>query len=117
MRWPLRSVTKYHNKKVCVNGKIFDSKKEALRYIELVRMEQAGFIVDLETQPKFILQSKFKKNGKTIQAITYFADFMYKETKSNKVIVEDVKGVRTEVYKIKKKLFEYKYPDLTIVEI
>ena len=120
MRWltfPNNKQNKYHNKKVCVNGKIFDSKKEALRYIELVRMEQAGFIVDLETQPKFILQSKFKKNGKTIQAIIYFADFMYRETKSNKIIVEDVKGVRTEVYKIKKKLFEYKYPDLTIVEI
>ena len=107
---------KYHSKKVEVDGIIFDSKREAKRYQELKLLERAGAIKDLELQPVFELQPSFKKNGKTHRAITYKADFMF-TTSEGDCIIEDVKGYKTEVYKIKKKLFEYKYPEYTIKEI
>ena len=123
MRWltlPNQEHNKYKNKKVSVNGKVFDSKKEAKRYCELINMEQAGLIKDLETQKKFLLLDTFKKNGKTYKQISYYADFVYFDIYSKKTIVEDVKAskcFKTEVYKIKKKLFEFIYKDLTIKEI
>ena len=121
MRWltlPNNKQSKYKNKKVTVNGKVFDSKKEAKRYCELIKLEQAGLIKDLETQKKFLLLDSFRKNDKTYKQISYYADFVYFDVHSKKTIVEDVKGgVKTEVYKIKRKLFEYKYPDLTITEV
>ena len=66
----------------------------------------------MQLQPRFLLQESFKKNGKTFRKIEYIADFMYEE--DGKVIVEDVKGMKTDVFKLKRKLFEYKYPDLTL---
>lgn len=119
MRWLTlpNQKNKYKNKKVSVNGKVFDSKKEAKRYLELIQLEQAGLIKDLETQKKFLLLDGFKKNGKTYKQINYYADFVYTDTRTGKTIVEDVKGFKTEIYKIKKKLFDYKYPDLTITEV
>ena len=123
MRWltlPNQEKNKYKNKKVTVNGKVFDSKKEAKRYCELIKLEQAGLIKDLETQKKFLLLDSFKKNGKTYKQISYYADFVYFDVYSKKTIVEDVKAskdFKTQVYKIKRKLFEYKYPDLTITEV
>lgn len=123
MRWltlPNNKQSKYKNKKVSVNGKVFDSKKEAKRYLELIKLEQAGLIKDLETQKKFLLLDTFRKNGKTYKQINYYADFVYFDVYSKKTIVEDVKAskdFKTQVYKIKRKLFEYKYPDLTITEV
>ena len=58
-------MNKYRNKKVIVDGKEFDSKKEGDRYKKLRLLERAGEISDLELQPRFLLQDKFKKNGKT----------------------------------------------------
>lgn len=70
-------------------------------------LEDAGKIVDLELQRKFVLQQGFKLNGKAYRAITYVADFVYKD--DNGIHVVDTKGYRTEVYKIKKKIFMKKY--------
>lgn len=108
---------KYHSKKVIVDGIKFDSLKEAKRYNELKILEKANEITELRLQVKFELQPSFKKNGKTIRKIEYIADFTYYDNKLNKYIVEDTKGYKTEVYKLKKKLFEYKYPHLTIKEL
>lgn len=108
---------KYHSKKTIIDGITFDSKKEANRYCELKLLERAGKIKDLSLQHQFILQPPFKKNGKSIRAITYVADFVYFDLERMRNVVEDVKGYKTDVYQIKKKMFEYKYPDLTIVEI
>lgn len=108
---------KYHNKKTIVNGINFDSKKEAKRFNELKILEKANEITELRTQVKFELQPSFKKDGKTYRKIEYIADFTYFDYKLNKYRVEDTKGYRTEVYKLKKKLFEYKYPHLKIEEI
>lgn len=116
MTWFIKTHQKYSAQKAIINGKKFDSKKEAKRYCELINLERAGAIKDLEMQKPYELQPAFKKGEKTYRAITYYADFVYIETRTGKTIVEDVKGFKTEIYKIKKKLFEYKYPDLTIIE-
>lgn len=110
-------MNKYMNKKVTVDGIKFDSALESYRYLELKLLERAGEIKDLARQVRFELQPKYKKNGKTIQPIYYVADFVYYDVTKNKKIVEDTKGFKTETYKLKKKIFEYKYQDLEIREI
>lgn len=106
--------SKYRNVKKIINGIKFDSKKEAQRYLILQANEINGHISNLELQPEFILQDKFKYLGKTIRAIKYKADFKYIENGIE--IVEDVKGMKTSVYKLKKKLLLYKYPDINFIE-
>lgn len=107
--------SKYGNK-ICFYCDIkFHSLKEKDHYIELFYMEKAKLISDIKLQPKFLLQDKFKKNGKTYRKIEYIADFTYIE--KGKLVVVDCKGFLTPEYKLKKKLFEYKYKQLTIKEI
>lgn len=102
---------KYKNIKTKVDGIKFDSKAEAKRYIELKMLLKGKYITDLELQPKFELQPKYINNkGEHIRAIIYKADFMY--IKNGITIVEDVKGVETKDFKLKKKILEYKYPDI-----
>ena len=113
----VKTTSKYGSKKVIIDGIEFDSKKEGKRYLELKLLEKANEIRDLELQKVFELQPTFKKNGKTYRKITYKADFCYFSIKENKYICEDVKGFKTEVYKIKKKIFEYVYKDLELKEI
>jgi len=108
--------TKYHNKKVKYDGYTFDSIREKNYYIKLKLLEKAGKIKELELQKEFELQPSYKLNKKTIRKITYRADFTYQTTEDNKIHVIDVKGYRTDVYKLKKKLFEYKY-NIEIEEI
>jgi len=107
--------SKYLSKKTIIDNIIFASKKEANRYLELKLLERAGKIKNLELQPVFELQPTFKKNGRTYRAIKYMADFRYKEI--NKIVIEDTKGFKNKEYLLKRKLFEYKYPNLTIIEI
>ena len=113
----VKVMSKYHSKKVIVDGITFDSKREANRYCELKLLEKGGKIKDLKLQHHFELQPSFRKNGKTIRAITYVADFVYFDLERMKNVVEDVKGYKTDVYQLKKKMFEYKYPDLNIIEV
>lgn len=107
--------TKYKSTPTIVDNIGFASKKEAIRYMILKDMEREGEISSLELQPVFILQSKFKRGGKTIKAIKYIADFLY--FVGDKAVVEDVKGFRTQVYMIKKKLFLKKYPEYEFKEV
>lgn len=114
---PMAYGNKYHNTKVIYNGIKFDSKKEMQRYKELELLESTDYICNLELQKKFLLQDGYTNaKGKKIRPIYYISDFYYYDYIDNKWIVEDTKGVRTEVYKLKKKLFEYKY-NLTIDEL
>lgn len=91
--------SKYGNQRT--NG--FDSKKEAQRYAELKILERAGIIKELRTQVPYEL---IPKNDK-YRAVAYVADFVY--IKDGKTVVEDSKGFRTDVYKIKKKLMYHVY--------
>lgn len=109
---------KYKNKKVKVDGINFDSMKEARRYKELKLLEMGGAITDLTLQPKFELIPTIRIKGHKTERVTYYiADFAYTEKKTGKKVVEDVKGFKTEVYKLKKKMFLYKYPEFDFREI
>lgn len=101
---------KYNAQKTTVAGITFDSKAEAERYTELKLLEKAGVISGLRLQPVYPLQSGFNRNDKRYRPIKYKADFEY--IQDNQTVVEDVKGVETEAFKIKKKMFLVKYPDV-----
>ena len=106
---------KYRNKKVEVDGILFDSKKEANRYMELKLLEKAGEITDLKRQVRYELIPRQAgphkgeyKPGKVIeQSCYYVADFVYKEGEN--IVVEDTKGMRTKDYVIKRKLMLHRY--------
>lgn len=104
-------MNKYNAKKTEVDGIVFHSKKEAKKYAELkLCMHARGNdkVVNLELQPKFPCVVKGKK------ICTYIADFRI-EYANGKIVYEDVKGVRTPVYKLKKKLVEALY-EIEIIE-
>ena len=95
-------MSKYHARRTQVDGHWFDSAKEAARYRALRLLEQAGAIHDLELQPAYPM----RVNGRLI--CTYRADFRYVED-GRVLIVEDVKGVKTPVYRLKAKLLQALY--------
>lgn len=119
-------MNKYGNKKVVVDGIVFDSKREAKRYKELKLLEKCGAISDLKRQVTYELiptqkeestkvYTKGRKKGqpipgKTIErAVYYVADFTYIDTATGKTVVEDTKGVRTKEYIMKRKLMLYRH--------
>lgn len=98
---------KYKATKTTVDGITFASRAEASRYSALKAAVAQGTIANLVLQPRFILQPGFGPKGGKIRAIEYVADFQY--TEDGRVIVEDVKGMKTEAYNMKRKMFLYKY--------
>lgn len=97
-------MNKYHNTKITVDGHTFDSKKEARRYKELKCLESLRMITDLRLQEPFeLIPAQKRADGKAERAVSYRADFTYYDCDGN-YVVEDVKGVRTAEYKIKRKL-------------
>ena len=115
-------MSKYHSKKVTIGDEVFDSKKEAKRYQELLLLERAGEISNLQRQVKYVLipaqkepsnkvytrgkNKGYCKPGKVLEReCSYVADFVY--TEDGKTIVEDTKGFRTKEYIIKRKLMLY----------
>ena len=102
---------KYNAEKTMLDNIEFDSKGEASRYAQLRLLERAGAIQDLRTHPRFLLQDSFTYQGHKERKIEYEADFEY--TLNGKKIVEDYKSpiTRTQLYKLKRKLFLYKYGD------
>ena len=103
--WSGRS--KYHAKKTVVDGITFDSKREAERYLVLKGMEEDGTIEDLRRQVRYELIPAFDVDGRHYRPVFYVADFVYVE--DGKEVVEDVKGMRTDVYRLKSKLFARRY--------
>lgn len=104
-------MNKYRNRKVVVDGIVFDSRKEGQRWKELKVLESSGEIEKLERQVKFqLLPRQTGSDGKVLERkVEYVADFVY--IRDGKVIVEDVKGYRGggayEVFKLKKKMMLY----------
>ena len=109
MTWRYKPASKYSNEKTVIDGKRFDSKKEARRYCELISLQRAGHIRNLECQKRFeLIPAQKDSTGKVIEhKCVYVADFCYEM--DGEVIVEDVKGMKTDVYIIKRKLMLYKY--------
>ncbi len=97
-----RTNTKYRNRRTEVDGITFDSKKESERYSELKILERAGAIKNLTLQPRYPIIVN------DIKICTYVADFTY-QTRLGETLVEDVKGMRTQVYIIKRKLMKAIY--------
>lgn len=102
---PRPKQSKYHNQKTTIDGKTFDSKREGNRYAELRLMETAKEVT------RFFEQVPFTLPG----GIDYIADFVILWPDGH-YTVEDVKGMRTDVYKIKKKLMKATY-GIDIVEV
>ena len=111
---------KYYNKKCTVNGIVFDSRKEARRYQELLLLQRAGVIKNLQRQVKYVLipaqYESYERYGKNGQELTpgkklverecaYVADFVYVE--DGKTVIEDTKGFKTKDFIIKRKLMLY----------
>lgn len=120
---------KYHARKCVLNGIEFDSRKEAQRYSELILLQRAKEITNLQRQVKFVLipaqyevYERYGKNGKELKPgnrciekeCAYVADFVYEE--NGKTVVEDVKGMKTKDYIIKRKLMLFKF-DIRIREV
>jgi hypothetical protein len=105
---------KYNNKKPLVDGIRFDSKKEAKFYKDLKLQMAAGEIKEFELQPQFVLLEK-DKDRVTGRGIKYIADFKITYADGSVEIV-DVKGHKTQVYKLKKKLLLAKYPEINFRE-
>lgn len=105
------TTTKYGNKRVQEDGYSFDSKAECARYYQLKLLAKAGQIMGLQVHPAYELLPPFvDRDGKRQRAIYYEADFSYCEGVDT--VVEDVKGHETKDYKIKAKLFRYRYSAL-----
>jgi hypothetical protein len=107
---------KYNAKKVVVDGIQFDSQDESNYYLHLKELKKKGKIKDFELQPKYELQPKFvNAKGKSILPINYKADFLVTHPDGTQEVI-DVKGFETADFKLKKKMFEYKYDQsLTLI--
>lgn len=116
----MRMRNKYHAKKTFAYGIQFDSKREAQRYQELKELEAMGKIHDIRLQVKFVLIPAQREpdtkgirggivKGKVIEReVSYRADFVY-FTADGAMVVEDVKGMRTPEYIVKRKLLLYRF--------
>ncbi len=111
-----RNGHKYGAIATMVEGIRFQSKAEAHRYQELRLLEKAGHIKGLELQPSFPIHVAHHRGGELTQVCVYKADFRYREGPRGLLKVEDVKGVCTPVYKLKKKMVEAQY-GIQITEI
>ena len=119
-------MSKYKNKKVCVNGLYFDSKKEAKRFMQLLEKQQNGEISSLQTQVKYVLipsqYESYERYGKKGQKLkdgrrmverecAYIAEIVNIDNASGETVVEDVKGYRRDgaynIFTIKRKLMLY----------
>ena len=118
VRKAMGKAEKYHNRKctVTIPGSVkqitFDSVKEARRFGELELMKNTGKIRDLRLQVNFTLQEGFTTAaGERVRPIVYRADFVYQEPSPTgwRTIVEDVKGVRTKEYSMKRKMMLEKF--------
>ena len=103
-------MNKYGNHRVVTEDGTFDSVKEHRRWMELKLLQRAGEIRELRRQVPFVIIPVQKdEKGKVIERETrYIADFAYRETKDNRLVVEDTKGMKTKEYILKRKLMLYR---------
>ncbi|WP_372397076.1 DUF1064 domain-containing protein [Azospirillum sp. HJ39] len=107
---PEKKANKFGARRTVVDGISFASALEAKRWVVLRQRERLGLIRDLKRQPRFVL----RVNG--VKVCTYVGDFSYFD-KANTFVLEDAKGFKTDVYKLKKRLLEALHPNLKITEV
>ena len=107
---------KYNNKKIYIDDIKFDSRDESLYYLHLKSLKEKGLIKEFKLQPKYELIPKFKYQGQNRRAMTYAPDFIVTDLEDN-VTVIDVKsiGTATQQGELRRKLFEYYYPELNLI--
>lgn len=107
---------KYKSSKITIDGYTFDSRDESRFYEHLLTLKAKEEILNFELQPKYTLIPSFKKYGKTHRAMTYTPDFMVYHNDGSVELV-DVKGFSTQQGELRRKLFDYKFPDLKLTWI
>ena len=110
--------SKYNNKKTCIDGIKFDSKKEGEYYLYLKNQKLRKKILNFEMQVKYNLipAIKDRHTGKSLErAVSYKADFVVTNLDNSESVI-DVKGMRTQVYIIKRKLMLYTF-GIRIIEV
>lgn len=106
---------KYNATKKTVDGVTFDSAGEARAGLLLMLWEKVGAIQSLERQPRYVLMDGYTDDaGRKVRSMEYVPDFRF--IRDNKIVVVDFKGMRTEAYKLKAKLFRQRYPYLVFEE-
>lgn len=112
-----RNGHKYGAQPTTIDGIRFASKAEARRYCELKLLEKAGEIRELELQPRYELLAWPGRCDRTRAVVGhYVADFRYRKGPTGLLVIEDVKGMKTALYRWKKKHFESQY-GLEITEV
>jgi len=106
-------MNKYNNKKIVIDGIEFDSKDEGMFYKYLLDLKAKSKIINFELQPKYELIHSFKYFGKIRRAITYTPDFLIYNLDGTEELI-DIKGFSTQQGEMRRKLFEYKYPDIKL---
>lgn len=98
--------SKFENKKITdADGTTFDSKAEYRRWNQLALLQRAGHISNLERQVVYVLADAVVLDGRRKPALRYLADMRYVDA-SGAVVVEDVKGIITPAYRIKRHLMK-----------
>ena len=105
--------SRYTSYKPIIDENKFDSLMEARYFIFLKGLLSQNVIKNLTLQPEYVLQEAFTKNGKRFRPIIYIADFRFQMANDQWVIV-DIKGKETVEFKLKQKLFEHKFPELSL---
>jgi len=106
--------SKMKNKTCLIDGHKFDSVMEGKYYCYLKREIESGKILEIKLQPKIELQAAFDKNGEHHKPIMYYADFWVKYADGSEVYI-DTKGMLTDVFSIKRKLFAFRYDTPLVV--
>ena len=104
---------KYNNNRITVDQIRFDSQEESRFYELLKRMKANGEILNFELQPKYLLQPAFKCSSKTVRAIYYIGDFLIYNNDGTEEVI-DIKGMAVPVALMKRKMMQYRYPDLKL---
>lgn len=106
-------MNKYGNKKITVDGILFDSKEESYYYEYLKQQKAKSEIINFELQPKYELLPAFRKDGKLSRAITYTPDFIIYHNDGSEELI-DIKGMETQQGNMRRKMFDHKYPHLKL---
>lgn len=100
---------------VTPSGIMFDSEMEAEYYRDVLLPRELDGEIQVTLQPRFVLLRQFEKKGKKYRAITYSPDFMVEYMDGKPAEAIDVKGMQTEIFNIKRKLFDAAFPDINLL--
>jgi hypothetical protein len=103
--------SKYKSRKTAICGQTFDSAAEGERYLELRMLEEAHQIEGWDWKQQKVVPLRDARQQRIplivngIKVCTYVADFVYRDLFTGKLVIEDLKGYKTDVYRLKAKLF------------